>query len=103
MRGVQPHRPGQSVGRLLAAFAANPGLIGIGLDEDTAVLIDREGTLEVLGSNMVTIVDGRDTISDYFEREEGDILTITQSSLHVLGPERRFDLNTRRAIGLGGN
>jgi cyanophycinase len=88
------------LGRLLAAFAANPGLLGIGLDEDTAVLIDREGTLEVLGSNMVTIVDGRDTVSDYFDREEGEILTITGSSLHVLASGRRFDADARRAIGM---
>ena len=86
------------MGRLLAAFAANPGLIGIGLDEDTAVLIDREGMLEVLGSNMVTIVDGCDTTSDYFDREEGEVLTITGSSLHVLARGRRFDLDARRVV-----
>ena len=86
------------LGRLVATFAANPGLIGIGLDEDTAVIIDREGTLEVLGSNMVTIVDGRNTMSDYFEREEGEVLTITQSSLHVLAHGRRFDVDARRVI-----
>ena len=73
-------------------------MIGIGLDEDTAVLIDREGTLEVLGSNMVTIVDGRDTISDYFDREYGEVLSITGSSLHVLARGRRFDLDARRVV-----
>lgn len=86
------------MGRLLSVFAGTPGLIGIGLDEDTAVLIDREGTLEVLGSNMVTIVDGRDTTSDYFDREEGEVLTITGSSLHVLARGRRFDVDARRVI-----
>jgi cyanophycinase len=86
------------MGRLLSVFAGTPGLIGLGLDEDTAVLIDREGTLEALGSNMVTIVDGRDTLSDYFDREQGEILTITGSSLHVLAGGRRFDLNVRRVI-----
>jgi cyanophycinase len=86
------------MGRLLAAFAANPGLIGIGLDEDTAVLIDGEGMLEVLGSNMVTIVDGRDTTSDFFDREEGEVLTVTNSSLHVLARGRRFDLETRQVV-----
>jgi cyanophycinase len=86
------------IGRLLSVFAGTPGLIGIGLDEDTAVLIDREGTLEVLGSNMVTIVDGRDTISDYFDREYGEVLTITGSSLHVLARGRRFDLDARRVV-----
>ena len=88
------------LGRLLSVFAGTPGLIGVGLDEDTAVLIDREGTLEVLGSNMVTIVDGRNTISDYFDREEGEVLTITGSSLHVLAGGRRFDVDARRAIGM---
>ena len=64
------------------------------------MLIDREGTLEVLGSNMVTIVDGRDTISDYFDRQEGEVLTITDSSLHVLGGGRRFDLDARQVIDM---
>jgi cyanophycinase len=86
------------MGRLLAAFAANPGLLGIGLDEDTAVIIDREGMLEVLGSNMVTIVDGRDATSDYYEREVGEVLTVVRSSLHVLGPGRRFNLTTRQPV-----
>ena len=86
------------LGRLLAAFAANPGLLGIGLDEDTAVLIDREGILETMGSGMVTIVDGREAVSDYFERQPGEVLTVGRSSLHVLGPGRRFDLNTRQPL-----
>jgi cyanophycinase len=86
------------MGRLLSAFAANPGLLGIGLDEDTGVLIDRLGTLEVLGTGMVTIVDGRSTTSDYFDREVGEVLTVVDSSLHVLGPGRRFDLNARRPV-----
>jgi len=88
------------MGRLLSVFAGTPGLIGIGLDEDTAVLIDREGMLETIGSNMVTIVDGRNTISDYFDREEGEVLSITGSSLHALAGGRCFNLNVRQAIGL---
>ena len=88
------------LGRLLSVFAGTPGLIGIGLDEDTAVLINREGTLEALGSNMVTIVDGRNTISDYFDRQDGEVLTITGSSLHVLAGGRLFDVDARQAVGL---
>jgi cyanophycinase len=88
------------LGRLLSVFAGTPGLIGIGLDEDTAVLIDREGTLEALGSNMVTIVDGRNTISDYFDRQDGEVLTITGSSLHVLAGGHQFDVDARQAVGM---
>lgn len=86
------------MGRLLSVFAANPGLLSIGLDEDTAVVIDRNGMLEVMGSGMVTIVDGRNAISDYYEREIGEVLTVAESHLFVLGPGRRFDLNTRHAV-----
>ena len=86
------------MGRLLSAFASNPGLIGIGLDEDTAVLIDREGTLEALGSGMVTLIDGRNATSNYFDIEPGDVLTVVDSSLHILGCGQRFDLNERRPI-----
>ncbi|MDP9362626.1 MAG: cyanophycinase [Chloroflexota bacterium] len=89
------------LGRLLAVYAANPGLLGVGLDEDTAVLITRDGTLEVLGSGMVTIINGRNAVSDYYEREVGEVLTVVDSHLFALGPGRRFDLDARRPIGIG--
>ena len=86
------------MGRLLAAFAASPGLLALGLDEDTAALIDGGGILEVLGSEMVTILDGRDTTSDYFKRQPGEVLTIVNSKLHVLASGRKFDLTTRQPL-----
>ncbi len=86
------------IGRLLSAFASNPGLIGIGLDEDTAGLITREGILEIVGTGMVTIIDGRNATSNYFDIEPGEVLTVVDSSLHVLGAGRLFDLNERRPI-----
>ena len=43
-------------------------------------------------------VDGRNTRSDYFERYIGEVLTIANSSLHVLAAGRRSDLNTRHLI-----
>jgi cyanophycinase len=89
------------MGRLMAAYAANPGLLGVGLDEDTAVLITQDGTLEVLGSSMVTMVDGRNSVSDYYERDVGEVLTVVDSHLFVLGPGRRFDLDARRPIRIG--
>lgn len=87
------------MGRLLCAFAANPGLVGIGLDENTAVLVQDGGILETLGEGMVTFIDGRDTTSNYFEKNAGDVLTIVNSSLHVLGPGQRFDLIAHKPLG----
>jgi len=86
------------MGRLLSVYAANPGLLCVGLDEDTAVLIDHTGMLEVLGSGMVTLVNGRNAISDYFDRDVGEVLTVANSHLFVLGPGRRFDLVQRQVI-----
>ena len=86
------------LGRLLTAFAANPGLLGVGLDEDTAAIITKEGELEAIGSGMVTIVDGRNAVSDYYEREIGEVVTVVDSHLFALGPGRKFNLDTRRPI-----
>jgi cyanophycinase len=47
------------LGRLLTAVTLNPGLTGIGIDEDTALLIAPTGEAQVLGSGTVTIADNR--------------------------------------------
>jgi cyanophycinase len=46
--------------RLAQAVASNPQCIGIGLGEDTGVVITESNHLEVVGSGAVVIVDGRD-------------------------------------------
>jgi cyanophycinase len=51
----QRHR----LGRLLCVVAANRELIGIGIDEDTALLIEPRRSLEVVGRGAVTLLDGR--------------------------------------------
>ena len=86
------------IGRLLALFAASPGLVGLGIDENTAAIIGPDGMLEVIGENSVTIVDGRNVWSDYFDVEDGDVLTITNSSLHILKAGRSFDLERRMMV-----
>ncbi|MEA2514181.1 MAG: cyanophycinase [Thermomicrobiales bacterium] len=87
-------------GRLLAVFAGNPGLIHLGIDENTAMVIQPDGIARVIGENSVTVVDGRNVISDYFEREEGEVITISGSLLHVLGRGRCFDLFNRVVVDL---
>jgi cyanophycinase len=86
------------IGRLLSAFAGTPGLLGLGIDEATAALIQPNGTLEVFGIGAVTILDGRETISDFAERRSGEILSLADVSLFVLGPGRRFDVHVHRPV-----
>jgi cyanophycinase len=45
------------IGRLLTLFASSPGLVSLGIDENTAAVIDRENILEVFGENSVIVVD----------------------------------------------
>src|SRR5262249_24896893 len=46
--------------RLLGAVAQNPRMLGIGIDEDTAVVVESDGTFHALGSGAVYVVDGHD-------------------------------------------
>jgi cyanophycinase len=48
------------VGRLLSVVATNPYLVGVGIDEDTALVIEPHTAAEVVGSGSVTLIDCRD-------------------------------------------
>lgn len=83
-------------GRLMTAVAHNPDLIGVGLDEDTAVEIDASGQLTVLGRGSVMIVDGEDvSFSDIHYIVEGAPLSLFGLRIHMLAQGFRFDLTTR--------
>lgn len=89
------------LGRLLCGVAENPGVLGIGIDEDTAVRVYPQEYFEVLGSNAVTIIDGT-TIksSNVSELQPDEILAITNASLHVLSKGYGFDLKKREVLRL---
>ncbi len=94
----QHFRQRDRIGRLLALVSSNPGLLGIGIDEDTAAIIDSNGTIEVIGRHSLTIVDGSEMFSDIFQVKAYGEITISNAKLHVLTPGRRFDMRTRRLI-----
>jgi cyanophycinase len=94
----QHFRQRDRIGRLLALVAANPSLLGMGIDEDTAVLFDHDGSVEVVGRNSITIVDGAHMYSDIFQVKGHGNITISGATLHVLTPGRRFDLGTRQLL-----
>jgi len=57
-----PLRQRDRLGRLLAALAADPSPLAVGIDEDTAVVIDAGRRLEVLGTGAVMVVDATQAI-----------------------------------------
>jgi cyanophycinase len=83
------------IGRLLGAVAQNPRVLGIGIDEDTAIVL--EGCcFSVLGAGAVYIVDGSDvTHSNIAEASPERTLSMHDVRLHVLSAGDGFDLHHR--------
>jgi len=85
-------------GRLLGAVAHNPRVLGIGIDEDTAALVE-EGRLQVIGDGAVYVVDGTGvTYSNVAEAKSDITLSMHDVKVHVLADGDAFDLNSRRPI-----
>jgi cyanophycinase len=96
----QHFRERDRVARLLTMVSYNPGLIGIGIDEDTAALIRPDDTMEVLGKGSVMIVDGSQLTSDIFAKRGNSPLTITNAFVHFVASGGIFDLGQRQPIAV---
>ena len=89
-------------GRLLALIAANPAQLGVGIDEDTAAIFRPDGTLEVKGRGVVTIVDGADIITTAYTATGTQPLMISGLKLHTLPRGAIFDVTSRRLLSAPG-
>ena len=87
------------IGRLLGAVAHNPRILGVGIDEDTAILVEGE-RFSVLGSGAVYVVDAEDvTQSNIAEAQSACALSLHDVRLHVLAAGDGFDLARRAPLG----
>ncbi len=89
-------------GRLLALVAANPGQLGVGIDEDTAAVIGPDGRLEVRGRGVVTLVDGSEVITTAYTATGTQPLMLSGIRLHTLPRGAVFDLGSRVLISAPG-
>jgi cyanophycinase len=81
--------------RLLLAVAQYPHEIGLGIDENTAVVV-RGQEFEVLGDGSVTVIDaGGMTYTNLASLKRNDILTLCGVKIHILSEGYRFDLRNR--------
>ena len=84
------------IGRLLVGIAENPQSLGIGIDEDTAIVVSEQGEFKVIGSGAVYVIDGSNiTYSNVSEQHPDEILSIFNVKLYVLKSGDRFNLNTK--------
>jgi len=73
------------IGRLFQAVVGNPKTLGIGLGEDTGLLIKNGVSMDALGSGLVIIVDGRQILdSNISDVALGEPISIKNLVVHVM-------------------
>lgn len=83
------------IGRLLGAVAQNPGILGIGIDEDTAIVV-KDDSFKVIGANAAYVVDGRFvTSTNVSEATANETMSAHGLHLHILANKETFILSTR--------
>jgi len=82
--------------RLIGAVTQNPRVLGIGIDENTAMIVERERRFRVLGEGAVYVVDAaKSTYSNLAEEETDRTLSSFGLLIHMLSQGDEFDLDTR--------
>lgn len=87
------------IGRILVGIAENPQSLGIGIDEDTSIIVNHENRFKVIGSGAVYVIDG-DSISysNVSEQNADELLSIYDVKMHVLKEGNEYDIKKRRPI-----
>jgi len=88
-------------GRLLMIVAQSPQLLGIGVDEDTAAVVDHvddHEILSVVGRGAVTVFDPSRIVTNAYEARRSSALLASGVVLHILPEGARFDLTTRTLL-----
>ena len=84
------------IGRLIQTVTCNPGILGLGVGEDTSVII-KDNIMEVCGSGLVIIVDGTEIdYTDLTEIKNGEPITVEGVKVHVLGAGKQFSIGERK-------
>lgn len=81
-------------GRLMATVAASPQLIGIGIDEDTAIEVSAGTTFTVHGRGVAFVLDCTVAQTDAADARAGAPLLVTGAVVHSLPAGATFDLST---------
>jgi cyanophycinase len=87
------------ISRLVTAVSYNPYNLGIGIDENTAIILDKEGILEVFGAGTVTIVDGSQiSYNEIAEVGDHQSFSVCGVQLNILGDGLLYDYFGRTPV-----
>ncbi|MBN8688369.1 MAG: cyanophycinase [Chitinophagales bacterium] len=86
-------------GRLAQAVAGNPGCIGIGLGEDTGMLVTEGNKMEAIGSGLVVIVDGHEIgHCNLADIPDGNPISIENMKVHFCEKGNGYLIRERRYL-----
>jgi cyanophycinase len=95
----QHFRRRDRMGRLITALSYNPEPLGVGVDEDTAAMIDPEGVMTVLGAGAVTVVDASGLrFTDSHAVHRGQPVAMLGLKVDFLTSGCRYDIQRRAAL-----
>lgn len=86
------------ISRMLVVFSHNPQILGVGIDEDTAIEVQPGEKFTVLGTGAVFVFDGTVTHTNAPDASDDEVIAMTDSALHVLPSGYGFDLRRKRPI-----
>ncbi|HEX2121430.1 MAG TPA: cyanophycinase [Thermoanaerobaculia bacterium] len=73
------------ISRLLVVFAHNPQILGLGLDENTAVELDPGKEFTVVGAGAAYVFSGMVTHSNASEADDAEVIAMTDDAAHPAG------------------
>lgn len=86
--------------RLAQAVAAQPGAIGIGLGEDTGVVVSEGYSMKAIGSGSVVIIDGRNIeYNNIADIKFGAPISVENIIVHIMSKGDVYNLKTRKYEG----
>jgi cyanophycinase len=79
------------------AIARQPGAVGIGLDEDTGIIVEKGSRLKAIGSSSVIVVDGSGiTHNNIADIKDGYPISIANLQVNILTKSDTYDITTRK-------
>ena len=95
----QHFRQRDRLGRLVYAISMHPGALGVGVDENTAAIVEDDRHITVIGKNAITLVDGKNMkATNVAEITHSRPIAVSGLMIHVLTEGCSFDMKSRTAV-----
>lgn len=87
------------IGRLVQIVTTNPECIGIGLGEDSGVVFGGDGSIEIIGTGHVILVDGSEIgYSNIMDIKPGEAIAVENIKIHSLVHGYRYNFKKRKFL-----